>query len=265
MTSARLSGSVLPTGVPGVAAFGTRFEDLVDRLQAAIGRLGAADHPIRLGVPPVVPVATLERTGYAAGFPHLLGTVHAFDGDAGHRATDVAALPAACYHVYPQVAGADLTEALVVDVTGHCFRNERGAEPGRLRSFRMRELVRVDRPALTLSWRDAWVERALDWMRGLDLNPRRERANDPFFGPAGRLMGRLQREDQLKWELMVEVAAGTTQAVASCNYHKDHFGALFDVRTAGEVAHTACTAFGLERLALAVLHRHGTDARCWPV
>jgi seryl-tRNA synthetase len=59
--------------------------------------------------------------------------------------------------------------------------------------------------------------------------------------------------------------SAAASAVASCNYHKDHFGALFDVRAAGEVAHTACTAFGLERLALAVLHRHGTDAGSWPV
>jgi seryl-tRNA synthetase len=260
MTSPRLSEPVLPAGGPGISVFGAGFEELVDRLQAGIGRLGAVDHPVRLGVPPVVPRATLERTGYAAGFPHLLGTVHASDAE-----TELAMLPAACYHVYPQVAGADLAEALVVDVTGHCFRNECGAEPGRLRSFRMRELVRMDRAASALGWRDAWVERALEWLRGLDLNPRQVLASDPFFGPAARLMGRLQEEEQLKWELVVEVAAGTTQAVVSCNYHKDHFGALFDVLVAGEAAHTACTAFGLERLALAVLHRHGTDAGSWPV
>ena len=43
------------------------------------------------------------------------------------------------------------------------------------------------------------------------------------------------------------------------------FGDAFDIRLEdGTAAHTACTAFGLERWLLAVLVRHGPDAAAWP-
>ncbi|MEY2406368.1 MAG: hypothetical protein QOG39_1284, partial [Acidimicrobiaceae bacterium] len=32
----------------------------------------------------------------------------------------------------------------------------------------------------------------------------------------------------------------------------------------GEVAHTACIGFGLERIALALIKTHGTDLASWP-
>ena len=53
-------------------------------------------------------------------------------------------------------------------------------------------------------------------------------------------------------------------AIISLNYHQDHFGHLFGIRTAdGEVAHTACVGFGLERIALALYRRHGFDRATW--
>lgn len=273
---------VLDTGVPGLVAFGSTFETLIDALQRSIGRLAADDHATRIGVPPVISRQLLERLGYVETFPHLLGTVHTYEGDdrqwrelasalrqgeswtQRHELSDVALLPAACYHLYPQLAEAEFTAPAVFDLTGHCYRHERTAEAGRMRSFRMHELIRVDTPASVLGWRDDWIERASGWLRALGLTVAVEPANDPFFGDAGRMMGRMQRADQLKWELVVEVADGLSQAVVSCNCHKDHFSAEFGFRMAEGEAHTSCVAFGLERIALAILHRHGSDRRSWP-
>jgi hypothetical protein len=40
---------------------------------------------------------------------------------------------------------------------------------------------------------------------------------------------------------------------------------VYGLRTAdGEVAHTACLGFGLERVVLALLHTHGLDLHAWP-
>ena len=51
----------------------------------------------------------------------------------------------------------------------------------------------------------------------------------------------------------------------SFNYHQDHFGLTWDLRDrAGAVAHTACVAFGLERLALALFRHHGVSPASWP-
>jgi acyl-CoA dehydrogenase len=45
----------------------------------------------------------------------------------------------------------------------------------------------------------------------------------------------------------------------------DHFSSTFDLATAsGEVAHTACVAFGMDRLALALFATHGLDTGRWP-
>ena len=54
------------------------------------------------------------------------------------------------------------------------------------------------------------------------------------------MMAATQKEQDLKYELVVPVAtAEKPTAVASCNYHLDHFGHAFGIRTAdGEPAHT---------------------------
>ena len=45
----------------------------------------------------------------------------------------------------------------------------------------------------------------------------------------------------------------------------DHFGETFGIRTSGgEVAHSACVGFGLERVALALFKTHGLEIDAWP-
>ena len=57
----------------------------------------------------------------------------------------------------------------------------------------------------------------------------------------------------------------TPTAITSSNYHLDHFGSAFDIRTSdGDVAHSACVGFGLERVALALFKTHGMDPESWP-
>ena len=75
-----------------------------------------------------------------------------------------------------------------------------------------------------------------------------------------------QRDDELKIEIVAEIAsAESPTAILSSNCHQDHFGASFGITTAsGDVAHSACVGFGLERITLALLRRHGLDATSWP-
>jgi seryl-tRNA synthetase len=54
-------------------------------------------------------------------------------------------------------------------------------------------------------------------------------------------------------------------ACMSFNYHLDHFGSTWQIRTKGaETAHTACVAFGLDRLTLALFAGHGPELARWP-
>ncbi|EQD60856.1 serine--tRNA ligase protein, partial [mine drainage metagenome] len=45
----------------------------------------------------------------------------------------------------------------------------------------------------------------------------------------------------------------------------DHFGLVWNLRRAdGEVAHTGCVAFGMDRLAVAMFCVHGLEPVRWP-
>jgi seryl-tRNA synthetase len=74
-----------------------------------------------------------------------------------------------------------------------------------------------------------------------------------------------QREQALKFEVLVQIAGDEPTAVASFNYHHDHFTSTYGLEMAGgDVAHTACLGFGLERISLALFHTHGLDTARWP-
>jgi seryl-tRNA synthetase len=258
--------------------------NLVDRLEATISRLIRGPDVEVTRFPPVIRRETVERSGYHHAFTHLLGTVHAFGGDDAaharilrssdsdadwmrHQApSDVALAPAACHAVYPQLTGTLPTVGRIVDVESWCYRHEPSSDPGRMRAFRMRELVRAGEPDEVASWRDRWIERGDSFLRTLGLEPIVVPASDPFFGRGAQLLAVSQQQQNLKFEIAVPVSsASEPSAVMSCNAHREHFGEAFGILTAsGLVAHTACVAFGIERLAMALLQAHGLDPSSWP-
>jgi seryl-tRNA synthetase len=131
--------------------------------------------------------------------------------------------------------------------------------------FHMRELVRIAEPETVQTWRDGWRDRALALLVDLGLDASFDVASDPFFGRSGRMMAASQREQALKFEILVQIAGPEPTAVASFNYHQDHFSGLYGITTAdGGTAHTACLGFGHERIVLALLHTHGLDVAAWP-
>jgi seryl-tRNA synthetase len=262
----------IATPAPGVLLSSGPYERIVAGLRDAVETMSGLDPDAVLTAPPVIAREVLETAGYIRSFPQLVGSVHSFRGSkrdwralAGredwHRSqeiSDLMLLPAACYHVYPQVAGRSVPVSRFC-VHATCFRQEATGERGRMRSFRMSELVFLGPPADCLAWRDGWIERMASWLRGLGLDVSVELADDPFFGPGDHLMRDTQREQQLKWEMRVPVGGGVVQAIASCNLHLDHFGGAFGFTTDGGPAHSACVAFGLDRIALALIERHGRE------
>ncbi|MGH2885252.1 MAG: amino acid--[acyl-carrier-protein] ligase, partial [Solirubrobacteraceae bacterium] len=229
----------------------------------------------------------LEQSGYLASFPHLAGTVYAFEGgeaeaarqseranrhepwDEFQRMTDLALMPAACYPVYPAIAarGRLAPGGVFVEVGGGwVFRHEPSSDPARRQIFRMHELVRIGEPDAVLAWRNEWAARGLELLCGLGLQAELAPASDPFFGRAGRLLAVSQREQSLKLELLVRIAGPEPTALASFNHHLDHFATAYGIELAdGSVAHTACLGFGHERIVLALLRTHGLSPAQWPV
>lgn len=233
---------------------------VLDRLRSELARRFGTEAEEHFTAPPVIARDTVERAGYPTSFPHLLGTVHAAVDGAEPAATDLVLTPAACHHVYPMLAGSSLPATRTVGVEATCFRAEATDEPGRQRSFRMYEIVFLGSASEVLSWRDRMLAQAAAWLRELGLCVDVITATDPFFGRPGKLMTQVQRSEQLKWEITAEVAERAAQAVASANCHKEHFGEAFDITDPdGVPLHSACLAFGLDRLVLALRHRYGPD------
>lgn len=280
------SGLLIPSGVDGAYGRGGRFEEVRHAIERHITRRSIDVQPERMAFPPLVPKEQLERIGYLASFPHLAGTIFSFKGDetdalelerradAGEdwsglqSQTELALLPAACYPVYPAVAarGALPDGGVTVDLGGsYVFRNEPSRDPARLQMFHQRELVRLGAPDEVASWRDAWADHAVDLLGALGLAAASDVASDPFFGRSGKMLARSQRAQALKFEVAVPISGDEPTAVASFNYHREHFSSVFGLRLEdGEPAHTACVGFGLERISLALLSRHGLDVETWP-
>jgi seryl-tRNA synthetase len=280
------AGLLVATGEPGVYGRNATFEDVRTRLDALITRAGADDGAEQLRFPPVLPRRHFEASGYLKSFPHLAGTIFSFAGDedAAHdqyetacrhedwsgyqHQTDLVLVPAACYPVYPAIAarGPLGPGGVTIDAGGsYVFRHEPSGDPARLQMFHQREMVRIGEPDHVVDWRATWQQRALDVLRAVGLDARLDVASDPFFGRAGRMLARSQRAQELKFEILVPIAGPEPTAVASFNYHGLHFAEAFGLQLAsGEPVHTSCLGFGLERITLALLHRHGIDPSSWP-
>ena len=93
-----------------------------------------------------------------------------------------------------------------------------------------------------------------------------DQANDPFFGRTGQLLAASQLQQSLKLELLVPLRSEERPtACMSFNNHREHFGEVWGLRnSADEYAHTACAAFGMDRLAVALFWTHGLNIAKWP-
>jgi seryl-tRNA synthetase len=280
------TGLLIPSGVAGIYGHGEDFEEVRLALETLLTREALRHGARRLRFPPLLPRRQLEASGYLSSFPHLAGTVYAFEGDEAQAAeqaeracchedwgeyqemTDLALMPAACYPVYPAIGarGPLAPGGVFVEAGGAwVFRHEPSYDPARRQMFRQHELVRIGEPDAVLDWRDEWAERGLEILRALGLDAELDNASDPFFGRRGRMLAANQRESALKLEILVPIAGPSPTALASFNHHREHFGAIYDITLAdGATAHSACLGFGHERIVLALLRTHGLDPAGWP-
>ena len=273
-------------GTDGVYARTALYEDMVERLAALITRHREPDTEI-MRFPPVMNRGQLEKSGYLKSFPNLLGCVCGLHGTEReiHRPS-AASMPAAtgprrslppisCCRRRPAIRSTRLppargplpTGGLRFDVAADCFRAEPSRHLDRLQSFRMREYVCIGSPDDVSDFRERWMVRAQAIARDLGLTFKVDYASDPFFGRVGQMKAVSQKQQSLKFELLVPLRSEEQPtACMSFNYHRDHFGTTWGITDAnGEPAHTGCVAFGMDRLAVAMFHTHGTDTAKWPV
>jgi seryl-tRNA synthetase len=281
LVAARL---LIPSGVRGVYGRGGDFEHVVEQFERLVSREGRPEKAEVMRFPPIFNRAHYQRINHIHNFPDLMGSVDTFTGnEADHRAmidtfqgggdwtksltpAETMLVPAACYPLFPTATGTLDEAGRTVDLRTFVFRHEPSDDPARMQIFRQREYVRLGTADQALSHRDDWLRRGKALLESLGLPVEAVVANDPFFGRGGRLAKATQREQTLKYELVVPICS-TEQptAVSSTNYHLDYFGKAFDILLPdGSPAHSACIGFGLERITLALFKHHGLSLARWP-
>ncbi|TPW32805.1 amino acid--[acyl-carrier-protein] ligase [Pararhizobium mangrovi] len=280
------NGVLFDSGIDGLYGRSGDFEEVIERFEAMVLREGEKDGATRIHFPPGMSRPALEKSGYMKSFPQLAGCVHSFMGGESEHAellgkmatgddwtemqesTGIAMTPAACYPLYPTVAarGPVPDEGLLFALSSYCFRHEPSKDPARMQLFRMREYVRIGTAEQVSAFRESWLKRGRAMIEALDLPMEVDAANDPFFGRGGKMMAASQREQGLKFELLIPVASlKKPTACLSFNYHQDHFGETWGLKFAdGSTCHSGCVGFGLERLAIALFRHHGMDVKRWP-
>lgn len=278
------AGLLISLGVPGLYGHSGLFEDVIERFERYVTRRGAHLNAEVMRFPAILNREHYLKTTHIETFPDLMGSVHSFTGNEKDHAvllqkrangedwtrelspTAVMMTPAACYPLYPTATGTLPEGGRTVDLRSFVFRHEPSVDPSRMQIFQQHEYVRLGTPEQALEHRDYWLELGEEILNYVGLVVTPVVANDPFFGRGGRVMAATQKEQNLKYELVIPVAnPDKPTAVASSNYHLDHFGHAFDIKTSdGNTAHTACIGFGLERIALALFKTHGFDPDHWP-
>ena len=280
------AGLLIETGVDGLYGRSGEFEGVIAAFERLVDRFGGDDGAEAIRFPPGMNRAFFEKSGYMKSFPQLAGTVHSFcgceldhisllkcmeegsDWTGEQKATDIVLTPAACYPLYPTIArrGAVANSGALYDLQSYCFRHEPSKDPARQQLFRMREYVCVGTQEHVTDFRQRWMDRGVKMMEAVGLSVEIDVANDPFFGRAGKMLANNQRDQNLKFELLIPVTStAKPTACMSFNYHQDAFGAKWGLELEdGSVAHTACVGFGLERIALALFAHHGLDVKAWP-
>jgi len=231
-----------PLGVEGVYARTALYQDIMDRLGDFVSRERDQRAEV-LRFPPVMSRRQLEKSGYLKSFPNLLGCVCALHGSevairtAADRyesggdwtnalgATDLVLSPAACYPLYPLIAGRGRIPAggLIFDVAADCFRRE------------------PSRYSIDVA-NDPFFGRVGQIMA----------------------VSQIQQALKFELLIPYHAKAKPT-ACMSFNYHREHFGQVWGLQDSlDEPAHTGCVAFGMDRLVVALFANHGLDLARWP-
>lgn len=238
---------------------------LVEAIDLLVRRFAKTERAIPFYAEPIWNPADLSDFGYPENSLDLCRLGH-LDQEAHNYWQN-----AACDSIWKSLAGQKIEEFRTFTTLGTCCRNEQRQYYflERLKTFRMREVVATGTPEEIMGFRT----RAIDFIRKLnkelELNACFEKADDPFFiqdnTELDDISSKYDLPDIVKIEYRPEIYDGKSLACASSNVHGTFFSDNYKYRPInGAKSWTSCTAFGLERMAWAVLIQHGTDPRNWP-
>ena len=273
----------------GSYAYSGLFLKALQYFDAKIEDYGRATFPsiCEHDFPVLHPISRYEQGGYFENFPHymmfqtsLKNDIQVLDrfaregvGDGSvfeqTRTPENVLRHAACVPVYEMLEGATVPSDAPLEflVSGTCFRNE-GAnvfELARINEFHMKEYVFVGSPE-QCSERMANAKLLWDfWRETFSANTKLDTANDSFFASNYKKLKFFQVLGDSKREFKWKIPAHSSYiSCGSMNFHRTHFSKPFSIRNeARDYCYTSCFAFGVERLAFAVLSQKGLDVDAW--
>jgi seryl-tRNA synthetase len=264
----------------GQSALSGALLDLDAQLDGVFRAWAGERDAVEYRVPPLIPVADLDRLDYFTSFPQLVTFPVTLDDGEANLAQFVAArpvegtvqlaatapvrdvlTPAACYHFYSLLRDEALDGPVYLTTRATCFRREAFYAPlERQWAFSMREIVCLGTADEVKSFLDAEQHRVAAFVGRLGLPVKFANATDPFFRPARNPKYLLQKLEPVKTEMVFQGQL----AIGSLNFHRNYFGEAFGIRRAGAEAFSGCVAFGIERWIGAFVRQFGATPAHWP-
>lgn len=236
----------------------------------------AAEHQFA----PFLASSQMKKLDYFKSFPHLLTIPVVIDDDKDNlksfaddavdeqgrmKLSELSEIrevltPAACYHIYDEMEGSNLSQAQYVTTRCTCYRREKNYSPlQRQWAFSMREIVCLGGVDDVKAYLAQFEEILLQFFQSQSLPVKFEYATDPFFNPATNPKYLMQKLDPVKKEMIYDGRL----SIGSLNFHRSFFGETFSIKMAGEPVNSACAAFGLERWIYMLLRERGLKPEAW--
>jgi len=277
-------GALMSTGQlqvhrPGLFSFSGMFLELMGKLNDKICTTAISRGAQPVEFPVLVSIDELAKTTVFANFPHFMNFVSTSAGPSNVTSGATVFEPhlnppqqicrsAVCFHSYINHAGQRLKTNILETASGRAFRHENESEVGldRMREFTMREIIAIGSQSHIESVLEFWTDFICQLMQLGNLQGRLETATDMFYPDQLENLHFYQKSVRAKVELRLDIPdLQKTIAVASFNCHSHYFSKSYQIELAnGEPAFTGCVAFGIERLAYALVAQLGLDRQKWP-
>ncbi|EQB99732.1 hypothetical protein LGZ99_15080 [Photorhabdus temperata] len=208
----------------------------------------------------LLPRSTLERINFFDKLPSnpLHVYPHLNNDVMSEKTGDAWVLsPSTCYHTFSHLTDSTHDwELKYFTAKGQCHRYEPAKdEPTRMGNFTMRELVLVGLQEKVETHCEMIFGQAVKFLRLLSPALSVEKASDVFYGEHSKVTRKVQLSMGVKCEVLIPWFDKYRVSVGSRNLHRDLFTTNFNIisSTCDRPLHSACIAFGMERLLLALL------------
>lgn len=176
--------------------------------------------------------------------------------------------PSACFHTYLEYENMVLDTNSVVTFNQNVFRNEgrfNYSEFGRLMGYHVREIVMIGSADFVSNMRKRILDEVINLLKQWEMCSKVCVAADPFIIPKMQKFKKIQKSEELKYEVRLNCSNEHEISVASFNLHGTAFTSPFNIKIADtENTVTGCIGFGLERWVIAFISQFGIDINDWP-